>query len=108
MHGDFVADQILLFRADHTAVFKDRFQFSFIQQLEALRRGAGANPFGQRQLNRVFHRQRNDRQRTETLTQQRQRIFGFFRARTINHDQIVDGIDPHHCLAEAAKGARQQ
>ena len=108
MHGDFVADQILFLGADHAAIFQHRFQLGFIQQLEALRHGAGADPLGQRQLDRIFQGQRHYRQRAQRFTQQGQSVFRFLRAGAVDHDQAVNGIDPHHRLAEAAEGARQQ
>ena len=108
MYGDLIAHQILFLRADHAAIFQHRFQFGFVKQLEALSHATGAHPFGQRQLDRIFQRQRHYRQRAQRFTQQRQRIFRFLRASAVHHDQAVDGIDPHHRLAEAAKGARQQ
>lgn len=42
------------------------------------------------------------------FAQQRQGIFRFFSAGTVNHNQVVDRIDPQVGLAETAEGTRQQ
>jgi hypothetical protein len=95
------------FWRDHAAIFQQGFQLGFIQNLETLRRSTTANPFCQVSSIGVSSAS-GTTGKEPILLRSRARYLLLFGAGAVDHDQPVNGVDPHHRLAKAAKSARQQ